>query len=103
RDRGERLVMPRSCRPHRQPKISHWVVEERPSSWPGIRPRVPRNDGQIGTSLRRTGALRDIERRDRAAKTLQLQVSEILQPRYRFDGASDAAADQDQPVLCVST
>jgi hypothetical protein len=36
----------------------------------GSDPRVPRNDGQIGTSLRRAGALRDIERRDRAAKTL---------------------------------
>ena len=44
----------------------------------------PRNDGQIGTSLLRTGALRDVECRNRTAKTLQLKVSEILQPCYRF-------------------
>src|SRR5947207_1888155 len=45
---------------------------------------TPRDDGQIGTSLRRTGTLHYVECRDRTAKTLQLQVSEILQPRYRF-------------------
>src|SRR5215469_3938900 len=57
---------------------------------------TPPDDAQIGTSLRRR---RDVECRDRTAKTLQLKVSEILQPRYRFDGASDTAADQDLPIL----
>jgi hypothetical protein len=30
------------------------------------------------------------------------EISDILQPRDRFDGASDAAADQDLPVLRLS-
>jgi hypothetical protein len=63
----------------------------RPSRCPRSGPRSPRDDGQIGTSLRRTGALHDVECRDRTAKTLKLQVSEVLQPRYRFDRASDVA------------
>jgi hypothetical protein len=67
-------------------------------SW-GSGPRAPRDDGQVGTSLRLTGALHDVECRDRTTKTLQLQVSEILQSRYRFDGAGDAAADQYLSVL----
>src|SRR5262249_54169663 len=67
----------------------------------GSRPH--RDDGQIGTRVDRAGAVHDVECRDRTAKTPQLQVSEILQPRYRFDGASDAAADQDLPVLRLST
>ena len=64
---------------------------------------APRDNGQIGTSLRRTGALRDVERRDRAAKTLQFQVSKILQPRDRFDRFCDTAADQDLAVLRFGT
>src|SRR5215469_7577008 len=51
---------------------------------------------QVGTSLPRTGALRDVECRDQPAKTPLLQVSETLQNRNR---ASDAAADQDLPVF----
>src|SRR5262244_1904341 len=66
-------------------------------------PRAPRDNGQIGTSVGRAGALHDVECGDRTAKTPQLQVSEILQPRYRFDRASDAAADQDLPVLRLGT
>ena len=66
-------------------------------------PRAPRDDGQIGTSLRLTGALHDVKCRNGTAKPLQLQISEILQPRYRFDRASDAAADQDLAVLGLST
>src|SRR5215472_8635053 len=62
-------------------------------------PRPPRDDGQIGTSVGSAGVLHDVECRDRTAKTPQLQVSEILQPRYCFDRASDTAADQDLPVL----
>src|SRR6516162_5293265 len=61
------------------------------------------DDGQIGTNVASAGALHDVKCRDRTAKTPQLQVSEILQPRYRFDRASDAAADQDLPVLRLST
>ena len=49
---------------------------------------------QVGTSVSRAGALRDVECRDRPAKTPLLQVSETLQNRNR---ASDAAADQDLP------
>ena len=40
---------------------------------------------------------------DRPAKTFQLQVSEVFEPRDRFDRFSDAAADQDLPVLGFST
>src|SRR6516162_9110430 len=61
------------------------------------------DDGQIGTNVASAGSLHDVKCRDRTAKTPQLQVSEILQPRYRFDPASDAAADQDLPVLRLST
>src|SRR5215469_1180182 len=61
--------------------------------------RAPRDHGQIGTSLHRTGAMHDVECCDRPAETFQLQVSEVLEPRDRFDRASDAAADQDLPVL----
>src|SRR3954447_12007012 len=69
----------------------------------GSGPRAPPDDAQIGASLCRTGPLYDVECRDRTTKSLQLKVSEILQSRNRFDGASDAAADQDLPVLRLST
>src|SRR6516162_9517946 len=65
--------------------------------------RPPRDDGQIGTSLGGAGALHNVERCDRTAKTPQLQVSEVFEPCDRFDRASDAAADQDLPVLCRIT
>src|SRR6516225_7917371 len=67
----------------------------------GLRP--PRDDGQIRTSVGRAGALRDVECRDRTAKTSQLQVSEVFEPSDRFDRFSDAAADQDLPVLRLGT
>ena len=70
------------------------------SALSGIRLPAPRDDGQIGTSVSRAGALRDVECRDRTAKTPQLQVSEILQPHDRF---SDVAADEGLPVLGLST
>ena len=66
-------------------------------------PWPPRDDGQIGTSICRAGALHDVKCRDRTAKTLQLQVSEVFEPCDRFDRFSDAAADQDLPVLGLST
>src|SRR5215213_9005804 len=56
---------------------------------PGLCPWTPRDDRQIGMRLRRTAALHDVECRDRAAKTLQIQVSEVLQARHRFDRTSD--------------
>ena len=66
-------------------------------------PGALRDDGQIGRSLRRTGALHDVECRDRAAKTLQLQVAEIFEPRDRIDHFCNTAANQDLPVLRFST
>ena len=50
-------------------------------------------------SVGRAGALHDVECRDRTAKTTQLQVSEVLQNHNRSHRASDAAADQDLPIL----
>jgi hypothetical protein len=58
---------------------------------------------KIGTSVGSAGALDDVECRDRTAKTPQFQVSEVFEPCYRFDRFSDAAADQDLPVLGLST
>ena len=69
----------------------------------GSDPRVPRNDRQIGSCLRWARSLHDVECRNRTAKTPQLQISEILQPRHRFDCFSDAAADKDLPVLGLGT
>src|SRR5262249_37076567 len=43
--------------------------------------------------------LRHIECRDRPAETLPLQVSEVFELPDPFDRASDAAADQDLPIL----
>ena len=63
--------------------------------------------GSLATTVKlgvgRAGALHDVECRDRTAKTPQLQVSKILEPRDRFDRFSDAAADQNLPVLGLST
>ena len=66
-------------------------------------PRLPRDDGQIGTSVGRAGAVHDVECRDRPHEAPQLQISEILQRRNRLDRTSDAAADQDLPILGLST
>src|SRR6516165_1952314 len=76
-------------------------------SWVALRPsrclrlglRPPSDDGQIGTSLGGAGALHDVERCDRTAKTPQLQISEVFELRDRLDCFSDAAADQDLSVL----
>ena len=45
--------------------------------------------------------LRHIKRHYRPAKTLQLHVPKLFEPRYRLDRASNAAADQDLLVLCL--
>ena len=58
---------------------------------------------ELGVCRRVANLLRDVECRDRAAKTLQLQVSEVFEPRHRFDRSGDTAADQDLPVLGLST
>ena len=52
--------------------------------------------------LRLDRALRDVECRDRSSKTLQLQVSEVFEPREHSDGSGDTAADQYLPVLGLS-
>src|SRR6516164_7777829 len=65
--------------------------------------RASRDDGQVGTSLRRTGALHDVKCRDWPPKAPQLQVSEVLESRNRLDRFSDAAADEDLPVLGLRT
>ena len=44
-----------------------------------------------------------IECRDRPPKTPQFQISKILQRRNRLDRARDATADQDLPILGLST
>jgi len=51
----------------------------------------------------RVDQLSHIECCDRPPKTPQLQISEILQRRNRLDRTSDAAADQDLPILGLST
>jgi len=63
------------------------------------RSRLVHDDGQIGTSVCRADALRDVESRDRTAETPQFQIFEVFEPRNRADRFSNAAADQDLPVL----
>jgi hypothetical protein len=64
---SERLFLPRSGHPRPMAGsggfLSLRVVR-------ASDPRAPRDDSQIGTSLGRTDALHDVERRDRTAKTL---------------------------------
>src|SRR6516162_6192976 len=83
-------------------RLNPWYSLPRPLIR-GSDPRPPRDNGQIGTSAYRAGALHDVECRDRPPQTFYLQVSEVFDPRNRFDRASDAAADQDLPVLGLSS
>jgi hypothetical protein len=99
----ESVLLPRS-RPSRRRSGSAVLGGFETFALPGDQPLGPlRDDGLIGTSVRRTGARRDVECRDRTAKTPQLKVSELLQSRNRFHRASDAAADQDLPVPRLGT
>jgi hypothetical protein len=66
---------------------------------PKNRPRILRGDGQIGMSICRAGALRDVESRDRTATAPQFQVSEVFEPCDRFDRFGNTAADQNLSVL----
>jgi hypothetical protein len=96
-----------AAQPVRRPRLGFrrpgWrATVVRPSRCLTSGPRLPRDDGQIGTSVGGAGALHDIERTDRTAKTLQLQVSEVFELGDRFDRFSDAAADRDLPSLASS-
>jgi len=64
--------------------------------------RLRGDDGQIGTNVL-CGALHDVERRDRTAKTPQFEFSKVFELDDSFHGFGDAAADQDLTILGPGT
>ena len=70
RSRRERVLMPHTCRSRYPPGSAQLGGFETFALSGDQTPGPPRDDGQIGTSLRRTAALHDVECRNRTAKTL---------------------------------